>query len=37
MFGNKEALIEDFLRENKIRFNNEDDLKMLIDFLQKIQ
>lgn len=37
MFGKKEVGIEHFLEENKIRFNNVDDLKRLIDFLQKIQ
>ncbi len=37
MFGKKEAVIENFLQENKIRFNNENDLKMIIDFLQKIR
>lgn len=36
MFGRQETLIENFLTENKTRFNNEDDLKMLINFLQKI-
>lgn len=35
-FGRKESVIENFLQEKKIRFNNENDLKMLIDFLQKI-
>lgn len=37
MFGKKEAEIEHFLEENKIRFYNPDDLKKLIDFLQKAQ
>ncbi len=37
MFGRQELLIENFLTENKIKFNNEDDLKMLITFLKKIQ
>lgn len=36
MFGRQETLIENFLNENNIRFNNESDLKTLIDFLQKI-
>lgn len=35
MFGKQETLIDNFLKENKIRFNNEGDLKILIDFLQK--
>lgn len=35
MFGRKETVLESFLNENKIKFNNEDDLKRLSDFLQK--
>ena len=35
MFGRNEPAIEEFLRDNKIRYNNPDDLKKLIDFLQK--
>ena len=36
MFGRKQGEIEIFLRENKIIFNKEDDLKKLVNFLQKI-
>lgn len=35
MFSEKESLIANFLEEKKIRFNNEGDLKELINFLQK--
>jgi hypothetical protein len=37
MFGRQEAAIEFFLKENNTRFYNEGDLKILIDFLQKLQ
>lgn len=37
MFGKKEGVIGKFLEENKIRFNNEGDLKMVINFLQQTQ
>jgi hypothetical protein len=37
MFPRQETAILDFLKENRVRFYNEDDLKMLINFLQKIQ
>ena len=37
MFGRKEDSINNFLQENKTRFNNEDDLKKLINFLQTSQ
>jgi hypothetical protein len=36
MFGRKQGEVEIFLSENKIIFNKEDDLKKLINFLQKI-
>jgi len=36
MFGRKQHEIENFLNENKIGFNKEDDLKKLVNFLQKI-
>jgi len=35
MFGRQEVNIDHFLKENKIRFYKEDDLKMLINFLAK--
>jgi len=36
IFGRKQNEVENFLTENKIAFNKEDDLKKLITFLQKI-
>lgn len=33
MFGGNETLLEDYLKENKLLFNNEDDLKKIISFL----
>jgi len=36
MFPRKESEIDHFLNENKIRFNNQDDLIKLVTFLQKI-
>ena len=35
MFGRDEPAMEEFLKENKIRFSNVDDLKLIINFLQK--
>lgn len=37
VFGKKEAAIDKFLEENTIKYNNQNDLKKLIDFLAKIQ
>lgn len=37
VFGKKEAVVDKFLEENTIKYNNPDDLKRLIDFLEKIQ
>jgi hypothetical protein len=36
LFGRQEASIEQYFRDNNVRFNNEDDLKKLIDYLQSI-
>jgi hypothetical protein len=36
MFGRKENEIENFVNQNKITFNNEEDLKKLVSFLQNI-
>ena len=36
MFGSKQSEIENFLNENKIAFNKEDDLMKLVNFLQRM-
>lgn len=36
MFGKQQPVIEKFLKENQIKFNNQNDLKKLIDFIQKL-
>lgn len=33
MFGGNETLLDDYLKQNKLVMNNEDDLKKIIDFL----
>src|SRR4051794_20220413 len=34
LFGTKQSAIEQYLKDNKVAFNNEDDLKALIAFLE---
>lgn len=36
LFGRQNALIESYLKENNTRFNKEEDLNLLINYLQKI-